>query len=152
MTIKNLCIKDVVTVKPGTKIEDVTRIMEEKNLGSIIVCEDGTDWKELGIRGAKNFGIVTDRDIALKVINNRLDPKTTTIDKIMTIRNLVVLREDMGLCEALDEVRNAAVRRFPVIDAEGNLQGIITIDDIIRLLAREMSGIGQVLENEGPLI
>jgi len=152
MTIKNLCIKDVVTVKPGTKVEDVTRIMEEKNLGSVIVCEDGTDWKELGIRGAKNFGIVTDRDIALKVINNRLDPKTTIIDKIMTIRNLVVLEEDMGLCEALDEVRNAAVRRFPVIDLEGNLQGIITIDDIIQLLARGMADIGQVLENESPLL
>lgn len=152
MSIKNLCIKNVVTVKPGTKIEDVTRLMEEKNLGSIIVCEDGTDWKELGIRGAKDFGIVTDRDIALKVINNRLDPKTTIIDKIMTKRNLVVLREDMGLCEALDEVRHAAVRRFPVIDAEGNLQGIITIDDIIRLLAREMADIEQVLENESPLL
>ena len=152
MSIKSLCRKEAVTVKPETYVEDVTRIMEETNLGSLIVCQDGTDWKELGIRGAKEFGIVTDRDIALKVINNRLDPKTTTIDKIMTKRNLVVLREDMGLCEALDQVRNAAVRRFPVVDAEGNLHGIITIDDIIRLLGREMADIAQVLENESPLI
>ena len=95
---------------------------------------------------------MTDRDIALKVINNRLDPKTTTIDQIMTKKNLIVLREDMGLCEALDQVRYAAIRRFPVIDAEGNLQGIITIDDIIQLLGREMANIAKVLENEGPLL
>lgn len=152
MSIKNLCRKEAVTVKPETRIEDVTRIMEEKNLGSLIVCQDGTNWKELGIRGAKEFGIVTDRDIALKVINNRLDPKTATIDQIMTKKNLIVLREDMGLCEALDQVRNTAIRRFPVIDAEGNLQGIITIDDIIQLLGREMADIAKVLENEGPLL
>jgi len=152
MSIKNLCRKETITVKPGTKIEEVTRIMEEKNLGSVIICQDGTNWKELGIRGAKEFGIVTDRDIALKVINNKLDPKTTPIDQIMTKGKIIVLEENMGLCEALDEVRNAAVRRFPVVDAEGNLQGIITIDDIIQLLGREMADIAKVLENESPLL
>lgn len=152
MSIKGLCRKEVVTVKPGTKIAEVTRIMDEKNIGSVIVSLDGTEWKELGIRGAKGFGIVTDRDIALKVINYRLDPQKTSVDEIMTKRNLVVLREDMGLCEALDEVRNAAVRRFPVVDAEGNLEGIITIDDIIRLMGREMADVAQVIENEGPLL
>jgi len=152
MSIKSLCRKEAVTVKPGTRVEDVTRIMEEKNLGSVIICQDGTNWKELGIRGAKEFGIVTDRDIALKVINNKLDPKTTPIDQIMTKGKIIVLEENMGLCEALDEVRNAAVRRFPVVDAEGNLQGIITIDDIIQLLGREMADIAKVLENESPLL
>ncbi len=152
MSIKGLCRKEVLTVKPGTTIENVTRIMEEKNIGCVIVSLDGTDWKEMGIRGAKGFGIVTDRDIALKVINNRIDPKKTPIDSIMTKRNLVVLREDMGLLEALDQVRNAAVRRFPVVDAEGNLEGIITIDDIIQLMGREMADVAQVIENEGPLL
>ncbi len=152
MSIKTLCRKEVVTVKPGTMIEDVTKIMEEKNLGCVIVSQDGTDWKEMGIRGAKGFGIVTDRDIALKVINNRIDPQTTPIDTIMTKRDLVVLREDMDLFEALEQVRNSAVRRFPVIDAEGNLEGIITIDDIIVLMGREMSDVAQVIENESPVL
>lgn len=151
MSIKSLCRKEVLTVKPGTIIEDVTEIMEEKNIGCVIVSQDGTNWKEMGIRGAKGFGIVTDRDIALKVINKRLDPKTTPIDTIMTTRNLVVLKEDMGLLEALEQVRNSAVRRFPVVDAEGNLEGIITIDDIIRLLGKEMADVAQVIENESPL-
>jgi CBS domain-containing protein len=152
MSIKSLCRKEVVTVKPGTMIKDVARIMEEKNLGCVIVSQDGTDWKEMGIRGAKGFGIVTDWDIALKVINHRIDPRHTPIDTIMTKRNLVVLREDMGLCEALDQVRNAAVRRFPVVDAEENLVGIITIDDIIQLMGKEMGDVAQVIENESPLL
>ena len=151
MSIKGLCRKDVVTVKPGTLIEDVTKIMEEKNIGCVLVSDAGPEWKELGIRGAKGFGIVTDRDIALKVINRRIDPRKCTIDTVMTQRNLVVLKEDMGLLEALQEVRNSAVRRFPVVDDEGNLQGLITIDDIIQLLGREMSGVAQVIENEAPI-
>ena len=152
MSLKNLCRREVVTVKPGTLVEEVTKIMEEKNIGSIIVSNDGTEWKELGIRGAKEFGIVTDRDIALRVINNRLDPTKTPIERVMTKKNLLVLREDMGLYEALEQITKAAVRRFPVVDAEGNLQGIITIDDIIQLLGKEMADVAKVIENEAPVL
>ena len=152
MSIKSLCRKEVVTVEPGTMVEDVTKIMEEKNLGCVIISRDQADWKDLGIRGAKEFGIVTDRDIALKVINKRLDPTKTPIDSIMTNGNLVILRDDMDLLEALEHVQNSAVRRFPVVDAEGNLRGIITLDDIIRLMGKEMANIAQVIENEEPLL
>ena len=152
MSIKGLCRKEVVTVKPETTIAEVTKVMEEKNLGCVIVSQDGIEWKEMGMRGAKGFGIVTDRDIALKVINKRIDPHKAPIHTIMTKRNLVVLREDMGLLEALEKVRNSAVRRFPVVDTDGNLEGIITIDDIIRLMGREMADVAQVIENEGPLL
>jgi CBS domain-containing protein len=152
MSLKNLCRKEVVTVKPETLVEEVTKIMEEKNIGSILVSDSGTDWKDLGIRGAKEFGIVTDRDIALRVINKRLDPTKTPIEKIMTKKNLLVLNEDMGLYEALEQITKAAVRRFPVVDSEGNLQGIITIDDIIQLLGKEMADVAKVIENEAPVL
>ena len=152
MSLKHLCRKEVVTVKPETLVEEVTKIMEEKNIGSILVSDSGTDWKDLGIKGAKDFGIVTDRDIALRVINNRLDPIKTPIEKIMTKRNLLVLNEDMGLYEALEQITKAAVRRFPVVDSEGNLQGIITIDDIIQLLGKEMADVAKVIENESPTL
>ena len=152
MSLKHLCRKDVVTVKPETLVEEVTKIMEEKNIGSVLVSDAGTDWKDLGIKGAKDFGIVTDRDIALRVINNRLDPTKVPIEKIMTKKSLLVLDEDMGLYEALEQITKAAVRRFPVVDSEGNLQGIITIDDIIQLLGKEMADVAKVIENESPVL
>lgn len=152
MSLKNLCRREVVTVKPGTLVEEVTKIMEDKNIGSVIVSSAGTEWKELGISGAKEFGIVTDRDIALRVINNRLDPTKTPIERVTTKKNLLVLREDTGLYEALEQITKAAVRRFPVVDAEGNLQGIITIDDIIQLLGKEMADVAKVIENEAPVL
>ena len=152
MGIKNLCRKEVIMVKPGTMVDEVTKLMEEKNVGSVIVSDEGTEWKNIGMKGAKEFGIVTDRDIAIKIINYKMDPSKTPVDSIMTKKNLIVLREDTGLSEALDQVKDAAVRRFPVVDSEGNLQGIITIDDIIQLLGNELANVANVIKNEGPIL
>ncbi len=140
MSLGHICRRDVVTVEPGTTVTEVTRIMEDKNLGSVIVTG-----------GDDKFGIVTDRDIALRVVNRRLDPARTTVEEIMTQNPVLTLREDMGLLEALDQIRKSAVRRFPVVDVDGRLTGIITLDDIIRLLGREIADVACVIENEGPV-
>jgi len=103
-----------------------------------------------GERG--KFGIVTDRDIALRVVNNNLDPSNTPISEVMTQKIVLTLREDMGLFEALELVRKSAVRRFPVVDIDGNLKGIITLDDIIALLGKEMADVADIIDNEGPLL
>jgi CBS domain-containing protein len=146
MSLGNICRKDVVSVKPGTMVKEVTRLMEEKNIGSVVV-------QNAASRGEKeNFGIVTDRDIALRVIGRNLDPAKTPIDDIMTHNFVLVLREDLGLFEALEQVRKSAVRRFPVIGIDGKLKGIITLDDIITLLGKEMANVASIIENEGPLL
>jgi CBS domain-containing protein len=74
-----MCRKDVVTVKPETTVNEVTKLMEEKNIGSVVV------------KGEENkFGIVSDRDIALRVIGKNLDPAKTPIDDVMT-QNIVLI-------------------------------------------------------------
>lgn len=140
MSLGHICRRDVVTVEPGTTVNEVTRIMEDKNLGSVIVTG-----------GDDKFGIVTDRDIALRVVNRCLDPARTTVEEIMTQNPVLTLREDMGLFEALEQIRKSAVRRFPVVDVDGRLTGIITLDDIIRLLGKEIADVASVIENEGPV-
>ncbi|MGH7850149.1 MAG: CBS domain-containing protein [Thermodesulfobacteriota bacterium] len=140
MSLGHICRRDVVTVSPDMTVSEVTRIMEDKNLGSVIVTG-----------GDDKFGIVTDRDIALRVVNRCLDPVRTPIEDVMTQDLVLTLREDMGLFEALEQIRKSAVRRFPVVDVDGRLTGIITLDDIIRLLGKEIAGVASVIENEGPL-
>lgn len=140
MSLGHICRRNVVTVSPDTTVSEVTRIMEDKNLGSVIVTG-----------GDDRFGIVTDRDIALRVVNRCLDPVRTPIEDVMTQDLVLTLREDMGLFEALEQIRKSAVRRFPVVDVDGRLTGIITLDDIIRLLGKEIAGVASVIENEGPL-
>lgn len=141
MGVGNLCRKDVVTVKSGTTVKEVANLMEKKNIGSVVV--NGQEEK---------FGIVTDRDLTLRVLGKSLDPDTTPIDEVMTWQLVLVLREDMGLFEALEQVKKSAVRRFPVVNAEGNMVGIITLDDIITVLGKELANVAKVIENEGPLL
>ena len=136
MGIGNLVHRNVVSVNQGTTVKEVVRLMEEKNVGSVVV-----------VGGGEVVGIVTDRDILLRVMNKGLNPERSSIDEIMT-KGIVVLREEVGLFDALEQVKERGVRRFPVVDARGNLKGIMTLDDIIYILGKEMADVASIIEKE----
>lgn len=138
MSLGNLCRREVVVVNQGTPIKEAVKFMEEKNIGSVIVVGSG-----------KPLGIATDRDILLRVVNKGLDPEKSSVDDVMT-REIVTLKEGMGLFEALEQVKGKGIRRFPIVDARGNLKGIMTLDDIIYLLGKEMADVASIIEREGP--
>ena len=141
MSLGSLCRRNIVIVKSGTMVIDVAQIMEERNVGCVVVN---------GTRDV--FGIVTDRDILLRVVNKNLDPSQTPIDDVMTKEPVITFSEDMELFDVLEEVRKSAFRRYPVADSDGNLVGLITLDDIIVLIGKEMADVANIIENEGPLL
>jgi len=141
MSLGNLCRRNIVIVKSGTMVKDVTQTMEERNIGCVVV------------NGTKDvFGIVTDRDILLRVVNKNLDPSQTPIDDVMTKEPVITFREDMELPEILEEVQKNAFRRYPVADSDGNLVGLITLDDVIVLISKEMANVANIIEKEGPIL
>lgn len=78
MSLGNLCRKEIVCVDRGTTVKEVAKLMEKKNIGSVIVT---------GSR--KPIGIVTDRDILIRAINKGLDLEKTSADKVMTRSSLI---------------------------------------------------------------
>lgn len=140
MTLMECCQVPVVSVPPETPVFDVASVMAEQNVGSVVVVEED-----------KPVGIVTDRDIAVRVTAQGLDPKKVQARTVMT-SDLLVLPGTSGLYEALEMVRKKGVRRIPVVDENGVLTGIITVDDIISLLATELEGIATVLRAGKPVI
>jgi len=140
MTLMECCQVPVVSVPPETPVFDVAAIMAEQNVGSVVVVEK-----------KKPVGIVTDRDITVRVTAQGLDPKQIPVRAVMTA-DLLVLPGTTGLYEALEAIRKKEVRRVPVVDESGALTGIITVDDIIRLLAAEMEGIAAVIRAGTPVI
>ena len=138
MSLGNLCRREIICVDPRTTVKETAKLMEEKNIGSTIVVQE-----------RKPIGILTDRDILLRVMNRGLDPEKTSVDEVMT-KQIVTLKEDMGLFEALQKVKGKGIRRFPIVDSNGNLQGIMTLDDIFYLLGKEMSDVTSIIENERP--
>ena len=140
MGLRNMCRREVVWVKEGTSAREVAKLLEKNNVGCVVVV--GKDSL------LSPIGLVTDRDILIRVMNRGLDPDNTPIDDVMT-KEVIALRENMGLLEALEYVKGKGIRRFPIVGVDGSLKGIITLDDILYLLGREMSDVASIIEKEG---
>jgi CBS domain-containing protein len=95
-------------------------------------------------------GILTDRDIVIGINALDLDSKALTVGDAMSAE-LVTVRADEGLLEAAEIMRYKGVRRLPVVDSEGNLAGIVSIDDLLESLTEEMSEMARVLGREREL-
>ena len=137
MSISSLCNRTVVGVNTGTNIAEVARLMDKKNVGCVVVVDNN-----------KPCGIVTDRDIVIRVISKGIDPMEVSVDDVMS-ELVLCLDEDMGLYDALEMLKGKSLRRYPVIDTNGNLKGIITLDDIIFLLGKELANVASIIQSEG---
>jgi CBS domain-containing protein len=89
-------------------------------------------------------GIVTDRDLVVEIMATDLDQKVITVGDIM-LEELVTVKESVGLFEAVEYMRNKAVRRLPVVDEHGALVGLLSVDDLLELLAEELLSISKLV-------
>jgi signal-transduction protein with cAMP-binding, CBS, and nucleotidyltransferase domain len=94
----------------------------------------------------KPVGIITDRDIVVKIVAEGQAPADMKVGAVMS-SPVVSLREDDGFIEALDKMSAGGVRRAPVVDREGCLKGMVSVDDLVPLLARELAKIGALIRH-----
>ena len=125
MQIKNLMRKQVVSCSPSTSVHDVAGMMKDRNVGSVLIVE-GTGLK----------GIVTDRDIALRLAADSMDPHSTSIDRIMTA-NPKTISADADLESALQLMSKGSVRRIPVTQ-DGRLVGLLSSADVAVEIRQEL--------------
>ncbi len=140
MTVYACAQTNVVSVKPDATVQFVAELMKEKNIGCVVVTENH-----------KPVGIVTDRDIALRGVSLCGDPEEALIESVMST-DILTIRKDAGIFDAIQEMKSAGVRRMPIVDSAGRLVGLLTVDDLIRLLAREMADIARIIGKESPTI
>ena len=123
-TCQDIMTKDPVCCEPTDSAQRTARLMKERNVGAIPICES---------HGTKLLGIVTDRDLAVRVVAEGRDPRSTTVDTVMT-RRVFSCRPEDDLDKALKLMEQHQVRRVPVMDQQSRIVGIITQGDIaIRL-------------------
>lgn len=140
MPIGDICVLDVVTCGRDTKIDEVAQLMRRHHVGDVVVTED--------VKGKQvPVGIITDRDIVASVIAVKLDPSVFSAGDLVS-RPIVKVREDVGVFEAIQQMRKHGVRRMPVVGPEGTLVGIVSIDDLIELLADEMGELAKLISKE----
>ncbi len=140
MPISEFCNREVITVEAEDCALEAARLMRRHHVGDVVVIE-----KQNSIR--KPVGIVTDRDLVVEIMATGLDPAVITTGDIMA-SELVTVKESAGIFETIQYMRRKAVRRSPVIDDSGGLIGIITMDDLLRLLSTELSELTRIIDQE----
>lgn len=138
MPIGDYCQRDVRTIDAGETLREAARRMAEEGVGSLVV-----------LQGRHPRGVLTDRDIALRVLRAGADPDTTTTLEAVAA-DPVVMHETSPLRAASAVMRRTALRRLPVVDAGGELTGVIAFDDLLRLVAKEVSGVADVVAAQAP--
>lgn len=140
-TIGGVCSRDIVFTTSDATVSAAAKLMRQNHVGCIVVVEQLNGGKRLPI------GIVTDRDIVVEVIAPGLDAGTITTGDIMATE-LVTVNENEGLLETMEIMRYKGVRRIPVVDDEGQLTGIASIDDLLEVLAEELSELAKIVTKE----
>jgi len=140
MAIGEVCMRDVVVAGRDTTVREAAKLMAQHHVGNLVVIE------ETGGRSVP-VGIITDRDIVRNVVAEDLDPAVFALGDLVA-RELVTATEDQGVFECMQNMRIHGIRRMPVVDRHGGLVGIISLDDLVQLLAEEMSELGKLIERE----
>jgi CBS domain-containing protein len=125
----------VVTVPPRETLAKVAKLMEKHNVGSIVVAEQ-----------ERPVGIVTDRDLALAVCVRGVSPDES-VQEVMTCP-VSTIRGDEGIFDATRQLMELGVRRLPVVDNLERLVGLVSLDDLLLLLSRELQNIAEGIRTE----
>jgi CBS domain-containing protein len=128
MQITELMTEDPRTVSAGSSIVDAARLMRDEDAGIAPIVD-----------GDRLVGVVTDRDIAIKVVAEGKDPQSTTVDDIAATE-LVTIDPQQDLDEALRLMAQHQVRRLPVVEEDGRLVGILAQADVARHADPERTG------------
>lgn len=139
-TVGEICNREVIVTERDTTVADAARLMRDHHVGSLIVAEprDGT---------LHPVGIITDRDVVVEVVAMDIDPHDVKVEEVMG-RSLVIARENDGIRETLEVMRYKGVRRLPVLSTRGNLLGIVAADDVMRLLAEDITALATLTVRE----
>jgi CBS domain-containing protein len=135
-TCGDVMTRNVVCCVPEDTVEDAARIMKREDVGPVPVCKD-PDSRRL-------VGIVTDRDLAMKVIAEGRDPRRTRVADVMS-KDLVTCREEDSVEEATSAMSRHQIRRIPIVDDSNCVIGIIAQADVATRMG-EPEKTGDVVE------
>ncbi len=139
MPVGEVCNREVIIVQPDESALEAAQLMRRHHVGDVLVVENRG-----GVRVP--VGIVTDRDLVVEIMAPELKPADIAVRDFMS--EVATIQESAGLYEAIGHMRSKGVRRLPVVAANGGLVGILTLDDLLDLLAEEMAALAKLVKYE----
>ena len=116
--------------------------MREKHIGYLVVVDP-----EVVDQSLRPVGVLTDRDIVVSVVARETDPRALRVGDVMTQQPVTVGSAE-PVERALREMRRIGVRRLPVVGQRGELIGVLSLDDVVELLAGAMQNLAGSIRNE----
>ena len=136
MQIADLCRDSVVVTRRESTVLETAELMRRYHIGAVVVVDVP--------EGAQvPAGIVTDRDIVVGVVAMGLDPAELSVGDIMT-EKVVLVKENEDVFDAIETMREQGVRRMPVVNEQGALTGIISLDDVLPVVAQELADLARL--------
>jgi CBS domain-containing protein len=136
MRIGEICTNDTICCTRDETVQGAAMLMRRHHVGDLVVVDNDDG-------GNVPVGILTDRDIVMAVIAPGLDPASLLAGDVMS-DDLLTASENDDVVETIGHMRLRGIRRVPVVDANGNLSGIVSADDLLEFLAEEMSELSRI--------
>ena len=140
MTIGLICNRDTVIARADESLPTIAKLMREHHVGTVVIVRDVAEV-------VQPIGVLTDRDLVVEVMATDLDPTSVTAGDIMS-HELVTARENDGIWITIKRMRSQGIRRMPVLNDRGGLVGILSVDDLMELLAGEFSDLVKLTARE----
>ena len=137
MNIGSLCTREVITIDGGASLAQAAALMRRHHVGALVV----TGETELG---TAVVGVVTDRDLVVQALAGASTSAAPTVGALMHAP-AVTVGDDSGVGAALEQMQRHGLRRLLVTDAQGQLVGIVSLDDIVAGLAAAIGLAAQVI-------
>ncbi len=140
MTVGKICNREVVITTPEATLIAVAKLMREYHVGDVVVVTE---------RGAEKVpvGIITDRDIVLAIVASEVNLDAVVAGDIMS-HELLTAREQDSIWDILQRMRSHGVRRLPVVNERGGLEGILSVNDFLELISEELLALAQVARRQ----
>jgi CBS domain-containing protein len=142
MKVKQICQRRVVMVKRSDDLAAAARLMREHHIGYLVVVEPS-----LEEAGFTPVGVLTDRDIVVSVVAREADPRMLRVGDVMTPKPVTIMTED-SVTDALEQMKRIGVRRLPVVGDCGILQGVVSLDDLLTTVARDLGSAAEAITRE----
>ena len=140
MKAGDLCNREVITTTRDASIQHVAKVMRDQHVGSVVIIDE--------IAGHPSpVGILTDRDLVVEVLAQNIPVTDVTAGDIMSFALLKANEEDV-ISDIACRMRARGVRRVPVVAANGELTGILALDDILGHLSEELSLLATAVRRE----
>ena len=140
MTIGEFCNREVIIAKSEDSVLEAAKLMRKYHVGDVVVVEQrGNDRVPVGI--------LTDRDIVVELVSQEVDVTKILVRDAMS-SDLLTVNENESMAELVEHMQGKAVRRVPVVDNNGALVGIVTADDLIDLIAEQLTSLVGMVHRE----